>query len=198
MEARSRESPRTFSSRLLFLLISLVPINTLNPKIKIWILICCPYSLILVKYQANSSCVIMSVILMTALFYKALISQGEIWCWSLVAFKRLTKGVELANWIYKQLTADLLNWQALFILQWANQYVISEQKIPLEGQKKSYMLERINYPCNKKFLRCSKTYAPDHQQLQQQQQHFISPHNIQEITFYNNSTDDDRGAGCPK
>ena len=32
----------------------------------------------------------------------------------------------------------------------------------------------------------------------QQQQHFISPHNIQEIKIYNNSTDDDRGAGCPK
>ena len=40
------------------------------------------------------------------------------------------------------------------------------------------------------------------QQQQQQQQHFISPHNVQEIKIYNNSTDnstdDDRGAGCPK
>ena len=34
--------------------------------------------------------------------------------------------------------------------------------IPLEGQKNSYMLERINYPFNKKIPRCSKTYAPDH------------------------------------
>ena len=32
----------------------------------------------LIKYQANSSCVIMSVILMTNLFYKALILQVEI------------------------------------------------------------------------------------------------------------------------
>ena len=32
----------------------------------------------LIKYQAHSSCVIMSVILMTTLFYKALILQGEI------------------------------------------------------------------------------------------------------------------------
>ena len=32
----------------------------------------------LIKYQANSSCVIMSVILMTILFYKALILQVEI------------------------------------------------------------------------------------------------------------------------
>ena len=32
----------------------------------------------LIKYQANSSYVIMSVILMTTLFYKALILQGEI------------------------------------------------------------------------------------------------------------------------
>ena len=42
-----------------------------------------------IKYQANSSCVIMSVILMTTLFYKALILQGEIWCWSLIGLKRL-------------------------------------------------------------------------------------------------------------
>ena len=34
-----------------------------------------------IKYQANSSCVIMSLILMPALFYKTLILQGEIWCW---------------------------------------------------------------------------------------------------------------------
>ena len=43
----------------------------------------------LIKYQVNSSCVIMSVILMTTLFYKALILQGEIWCWSLLGLKRL-------------------------------------------------------------------------------------------------------------
>ena len=30
----------------------------------------------------------MSVILMTNLFYKALILQGEIWCWSLLGIKR--------------------------------------------------------------------------------------------------------------
>ena len=33
---------------------------------------------------------------------------------------------------------------------------------------------------------------------QQQQQHFISPHNMHKIKIYNNSTDNDRGAGCPK
>ena len=32
----------------------------------------------LIKYQANSSCVIISVILMITVFYKALILQGEI------------------------------------------------------------------------------------------------------------------------
>ena len=70
--------------------------NPLNPKIKIWILICCPVFLSyrssgekLIKYQANSSCVIMSVILMTTLFYKALILPGEIWCWSLLGLKGL-------------------------------------------------------------------------------------------------------------
>ena len=31
----------------------------------------------------------MSVILMTTKFYKALILQGEIWCWSLLGFKGL-------------------------------------------------------------------------------------------------------------
>ena len=35
-----------------------------------------------IKYLDNSSCVIMSVILMTTLFYKALILQRESWCWS--------------------------------------------------------------------------------------------------------------------
>ena len=43
----------------------------------------------LIKYQANSSCVIMFVILMTTLFYKALILQGENWCWSLLGLKGL-------------------------------------------------------------------------------------------------------------
>ena len=32
----------------------------------------------------------MSVILMTTLFYKALILQGEIWCWSLLGLKGLS------------------------------------------------------------------------------------------------------------
>ena len=43
----------------------------------------------LIKYQVNSSCVIMSVILMTTLFYKALILQGETLCWSLLGLKKL-------------------------------------------------------------------------------------------------------------
>ena len=53
----------------------------------------------LIKYQANSSCVIMSVILMTTLFYKALILQGEIWCWSLLGLKGLisAKAVEFSR-----------------------------------------------------------------------------------------------------
>ena len=32
----------------------------------------------------------MFLILMTTLFYKALVSQGEIWCWSLLGPKGLT------------------------------------------------------------------------------------------------------------
>ena len=34
----------------------------------------------------------MSVILMTTLFYKALVLQGEIWCWSLLGLKGLRYG----------------------------------------------------------------------------------------------------------
>ena len=51
-------------------------INPEYPTIKMWILICYSFSFHLeklIKYQANSSYVIMSVILMTTLFYKALI-----------------------------------------------------------------------------------------------------------------------------
>ena len=39
---------------------------------------------------------------------------------------------------------------------------------------------------------------PNSEFNKQQQQQFISPANIQGIKIYNNSTDDDRGAGCPK
>ena len=70
--------------------------NPLNPKIKIWIFLLLPLFISyrsngekLIKYQANSSCMIMSVILMTPLLYKALIFQGEIWCWSLLGLKGL-------------------------------------------------------------------------------------------------------------
>ena len=61
-------------------------LNPLNPNIKIHILICYPYTFSievvtgknLMKYQSDSSCVIISLILMTTLFYKAVILQGEI------------------------------------------------------------------------------------------------------------------------
>ena len=49
-----------------------------------------------IKYQANSSCVIISLILMTTLFYKALILQGEIWCWSFLGLKGLR--APIAEW----------------------------------------------------------------------------------------------------
>ena len=54
--------------------------NPLNPKIKLLPLFISYRSSgqKLVKYQANSSCVIMSVILMTTLFYHLLTLQGEI------------------------------------------------------------------------------------------------------------------------
>ena len=59
-------------------------VNLLNPNIKIQILICYPYTFsievvgrILLKYQLDSSCVIMSLILMTTLFYKTVINYKE-------------------------------------------------------------------------------------------------------------------------
>ena len=70
--------------------------NALDPKIKIWIFLLLPLFISyrsnvekLMKYQANSSCMIMSLILMTTLLYKALILQGKIWCWSLLGLKGL-------------------------------------------------------------------------------------------------------------
>ena len=50
--------------------------------------------------QTNSSRVIMSVILMTTLFYKALMLQGEIWFWSLLGFKGLISHYFYANFFF--------------------------------------------------------------------------------------------------
>ena len=70
--------PRFLNRILLY-----IKLYILNPRIKIWIIICRPYLF------TNLSCVIMSVILMNTLFYKALILQREIWCWSLLGLKGL-------------------------------------------------------------------------------------------------------------
>ena len=61
-----------------------------------------------VKYQANSSCGIMSVILlilMTTLFYKALILQGEMLYWSLLRLRGLPEGftVKLLTKFYSKI-----------------------------------------------------------------------------------------------
>ena len=58
----------------------------------------------LIKYQANSSCVIMSVILMTILFDKSLILQGEIWCWSPLGLKGLIQSTP-----FNPLSSNILN-----------------------------------------------------------------------------------------
>ena len=57
---------------------------------------------VIVKYQSNSSCVIMSVILMTTLFYTALILQEEMWYWSLLGLRGLPEGftVKLLTKVY--------------------------------------------------------------------------------------------------
>ena len=70
----------------------------------------------MIKYQVNSSCVIMSVISMTTLF--ALILQGEIWCWSVLGLKGLKNGIQCfgsskqrssAFWLFK-------HWNSVFCL----------------------------------------------------------------------------------
>ena len=49
-------------------------------------ILCCPHMFPIKGWrnQPDSSFVIISFILVTDLFYKALISQGEFWCWSLL------------------------------------------------------------------------------------------------------------------
>ena len=60
-----------------------------------------------IKNQVNSSSLITSVILMTTLFYKTLILQGEIWCWSILGLKRFNE-----QW--------QLNMQSYFIYLYSN------------------------------------------------------------------------------
>ena len=57
------------------------------------------------KYQLASFCVTMSSILMTTVFYKAVILQGEIWHWSLLGLKGLTKNEVLCSQHCKPVTA---------------------------------------------------------------------------------------------
>ena len=54
----------------------------------------------------------MSVILMTTLFYKALILQGEIWCWSLLGLK----GLKPNRWREKRVEIKIL--KVNMMLQW--------------------------------------------------------------------------------
>ena len=54
----------------------------------------------------------MSVILMTTLFYKALISQGEIWCWSLLWLKGLSSrraGIIVPRFLESLISANRLS-----------------------------------------------------------------------------------------
>ena len=71
----------------------------------------------LIKYQANSFCVITSVILMTTLFYKALILQGEIWCWSHLSLKGLIR--KLHTTLYFQARSRPFVW--LLARSWTTQ-----------------------------------------------------------------------------
>ena len=64
----------------------------------------------------------MSVFLVTTLFYKALILQGEIWCWSLLKLKGLNRNASLecypVSYLYVPLSFSEIAMAAhLFILQ---------------------------------------------------------------------------------
>ena len=63
----------------------------------------------------------MSLIRMTTLFYKALILQGEIWCWSLLG----VKGLKLLVW------ALLLFWCQLYEVanDWLYRLPLRERKV---------------------------------------------------------------------
>ena len=61
----------------------------------------------------------MSVILMITLFYKALMLQGEIWCWSLLGLKGLCHSC-LVHFAYNASYASLLalNLEKLPVMDW--------------------------------------------------------------------------------
>ena len=61
----------------------------------------------LLKYQLDSSCVIRSSILMTTVFYKAVILQGEIWRWSLLGLKGLRSNFCKKYWKLQQCITDI-------------------------------------------------------------------------------------------
>ena len=94
--------------------------NPLKPNIKIQILICCPYLFSnrssgenLLKYQLDSSSVIRSSILMTTVFYKELILQGEIWHWSLLGLNGL-RNAQISFW---------RNCMWILVLKWLKQAI---------------------------------------------------------------------------
>ena len=68
----------------------------------------------------------MSVILMTILFYKALILQGEIWCWSLLGLKGLTcpnaSKIVSANCLYSYVDELPENWGKTTALEWKKSF----------------------------------------------------------------------------
>ena len=67
----------------------------------------------LTKYQANTCCVIMFLILITTLFYKASLLQGEIWCLSLLVFKGLNGKKEIPNSLFQVLEGGLVGGKIL-------------------------------------------------------------------------------------
>ena len=93
----------------------------------------------------------MSVILMTTLSYKALILQGEIWCWSLLGLKGLT----LNNSAIKRLTlGDLVakkEWNSAWIVD-----VLDLTRIQLFRERLS---KKVQATIHEKYCGCFSVHC---------------------------------------
>ena len=107
----------------------------------------------MLKYQANPSWVVLSLILMTTLLYKALILQGEIWCWSLLVFKGL-KNKQYLLYLYVSVRALRREFQVTNrkMKKYEKEYLLmKEQEAQLEDP-----IERLQ------VISCSKHYTCFH------------------------------------
>ena len=116
----------------------------------------------LIKYQVNSSCVIMSVILMTSLFYKALILQGEIWCWSLLglnSIKRSRPPFGCPNNSFPLLSPLLSGHQALLALFQEYDEGKCSPRLKVTANCEPVMLLLLRVCLKNKVIFCQRLYS---------------------------------------